>query len=405
MFSLGIRQLEHASGKPSADVRLAAEIKAKVQEATKILGLDPSDTTDKELYGALLGRIKEDDQLLRRAIGVADQATTGDVFTAVVKAVDQLAVPRTCWAIKYSTVKKLLKQHPPKSLMKQLGYKSLDSMLKRENTALLCAGIRFTESDEWFRNLTKLYKGLTPLDFETRPVKLLVLDNKKLETAAFRFLHAQRHNVVHLKEVGVIAILPVPVPELPGICTALLTHVLHVLSEIRLYSAYFKLHQVAPRFGEMVARTLQDLQDTVVTIAGQQVSWKVVHRYFGDPNRQSYPELFEPHLQPEDLHWRRAEDMLRQIEPRLAFWQGLDYVGSVHNSGRPVSLNLMDVTINYCNGLVFGQHTAHHLREALWNEIFARYLGQERLEHEILHQLEQGVGARGWLGGAITAGS
>lgn len=288
--------------------------------------------------------------------------------------------------------------------MKQLGYKSLDSMLKRENTALLCAGLRFTESEEWLRGLTKLYKDLSPVDFETRPIRVFVLDNKKLQDAAFRFLHEQHHNVVHLKEMGIIAILPLPVPELPGICTALLTQVLHVLSEIRLYSAYFKLHQVAPRFGEMLARTLQDLHDTAITVAGQRVSWKVVHRYFGDPSRKSYPELFEPHLQPEDLHWRRAEEMLRQIEPRLAFWQGLDYVGSVQNHDRPVSLNLMDVTVNYCNGLPYGQHTAHHLREALWNEIYARYLGQERLEQAILQQLEQGVGTSGWLGSALTVG-
>ncbi len=49
MFSLALKQLEAESGNPSADIRLTAEITGKLRLKTQELGLDPDDTTGKEL--------------------------------------------------------------------------------------------------------------------------------------------------------------------------------------------------------------------------------------------------------------------------------------------------------------------------------------------------------------------
>ena len=62
IFSLAIRQLEAESGRTGADIRLANEIEQKVKLKTKELGLDPEDTSGKELHHALIDLIKKHEQ-------------------------------------------------------------------------------------------------------------------------------------------------------------------------------------------------------------------------------------------------------------------------------------------------------------------------------------------------------
>ena len=45
-------------------------------------------------------------------------------------------------------------------------------------------------------------------------------------------------------------------------------------------------------------------------MAGSHVHWRVIQRYFGKLENEYHPEIFEPHVQPEDLHWRKAEEAL-----------------------------------------------------------------------------------------------
>ena len=60
IFSLALDQLERASGRPGADARLIGEMTEKSHARMRDLGLDPSNTTGKEFYQALLARIAED---------------------------------------------------------------------------------------------------------------------------------------------------------------------------------------------------------------------------------------------------------------------------------------------------------------------------------------------------------
>ena len=69
LFSLSVKQLESASGRPGADVRLIAEIIGKVQLKTKELTLDAADTTGEELYHALINLVKLHDAHLAKQIG------------------------------------------------------------------------------------------------------------------------------------------------------------------------------------------------------------------------------------------------------------------------------------------------------------------------------------------------
>jgi hypothetical protein len=103
-----------------------------------------------------------------------------------------------------------------------------------------------------------------------------------------------------------------------------------------------------------------------------------------------HPEIFEPHVQPEDMSWRKAEELLYRIEPALHFWHDMDYVGLMMPGG-PVSFNLVDNAVCFVNGLPYSRKANNHFKEALWNEILIRYLGQRTLEQQVLKQLDKDV--------------
>ena len=390
LFTQSIKQLEEASGSPGVDIRLSAEISSKVQHKLKELGLDHKDTTGKELYFGLQGIVKIHDGFLAKAIGATDPADVQELLPKILAKVRSLDMPKSCWVLKYSVAKKLLKDMPPKHVMKHLGYKSIDSMLKREKIAEIYGALRFGESHEWLERFIKGYKHLSSSDFEKRDIEITMMDAKKWGTMTQSFVEEKKHNITHLKELGVIYILPIPIRQMQGITITILPLLIHYINEIRLYSAYFKFQQVRPHFGGILVDTLISDPAHHAVMAGTHIHWRVLQRYYGRLKHNEHPEIFEPHVQSEDIHWRKAEEILYHIEPALKFWEDMDYVGQVYD-GAPLSFNLMDNVLSYCNSLEYDERVTFHFRESLWNELMARYLGQENLEREVLKQLDNDV--------------
>ncbi|MEI6481192.1 MAG: hypothetical protein WCO19_02705, partial [Candidatus Saccharibacteria bacterium] len=268
MFTMALSNLEKASGHQSVDVRLIADIKVRVRQKIRECGLDPADTTDKELYHALQGIVKLHDQYLAKAIGTEATADLNDQLTAIAKALKKLRIPKSCWVIKHSVAKKLLKSLPPKKVMDVLHYKSVDSMLKRENIAEIFTAVRFMETEAWQRRLVKSYKKLRPSDFEIRDIEILFLKREKWGAAADAMCRSQRHNITHLKELGVVMILPLPVRRLRGVVITVMPLAIHYINEIRSYSSFFKLQQVLPNFSEVIIRTILDDPKSSVKVSG-----------------------------------------------------------------------------------------------------------------------------------------
>ena len=275
----------------------------------------------------------------------------------------------------------------PKNIMKRLGYRSIDSMLKQENLSEVYGALRFAEPGEWLDEFNKQYEKLTPSDFETREIELVVMPKDRWGDIAEKFVKKKRHLNTHLKELGIVLILPAKEDKMPGITTKVFSLTFHYYNEIRLYSAFFKLKQVQPNFGEIFVETLTAEPDMGSIMAGQNVHWRVIQRYFGKLKDEYHPEIFEPHVQPEDLHWRHAEEVMYQVAPELKFWQEMDYVALMYDD-RPLTFSLMDVSLSYSNEISYDDRYIYHFREALWNEIFERYMGEEVLEEQVLRQLD-----------------
>lgn len=387
LFTNALKQLEDASGNTGEDVRLTADIVETFNKKIKQLGLDPTDSTGPEIYRALLNLAKEHDEHLAKQIGGTDPDDVHQMVPLVIDVVKKADIPRDCWVLKKSVAKSFLKEMPPKNIMKLLNYTSIDSMLKKENLSEIYGALRFAEDDAWLAEFNKNYARLTPSDFETREIELVQMPKERWGDIAAHFIQKKRHLNTHLKELGVVLILPPVEDRMPGITTKVFSLTFHYYNEVRLYSAFFKMQQVKKNFGEIFVNTLLADPGDAAIMAGQHIHWRVIQRYFGKLKDEYHPEIFEPHVQPEDLHWRKAEEEMYQVDPELAFWKDLDYVAKIYD-GKPLTLNLMDVSLSYSNGISYEDRYIYHFRESLWNEVFIRYMGQKTLEEQILKQLD-----------------
>lgn len=384
---LAIKQLEDKIGRKGIDTELIGDILQKGYSHAGQLGLD-SDFNAKELYYSLINRVKADDERLARALGGKNIDDVAEMMPLIIKKFESLDLPRKGWFLKPAIARKMLKNCPPQNIMKRLGYKDVSLMLEKENIFEIFTAIRFGETAEWLNNFNEQYKSVKFKDFENRSIHVIVYDPKKWGDIAVNFVKKKLHNITHSKELGVIVAVPLPKKTMRGITLKMLPLLLHYCYEVHLYSAYFHLISTQKDFGKRLSETLiADTAHVPIMDGRHHVHWRVIQRYYGKLNGEQHPEVFQPHVQPEDLHWRKAEDELFKIDPELAFWRDMDYV-ALDIENEVVTFNLMDVEFNYSNGNSFEERNLYHFRESLWNELFERYMGQKVLEKEILQQLD-----------------
>jgi hypothetical protein len=382
-FRLGVRQLEEASGRPSADIRLSTEILHACQGKLREFGLDPKDTTGPELYNALQARLEQDTTVIRELLGATSD--NAELMPLVQRLVSSLDIPKKTFALKASTAKRLLKSHPPKRAMKALGYRSIDSMLKHEPIAQLYAAAWISESVGWHKALLQHYKKITPSDFEMRTIAIVTPTAKRWAKLADTYVTEVKHNILTFKELGLIVLLPLPAEMAHKAALAMTLLTLHAMNDIRTTSAYLKLNQVRPDFGSMLSHVARSEPYTEASMAGQRLPWHLVQRFFAREHA-FVQELFEPHVQPEDLRWESAENTVAKLHPRLEFWRDSAHLGLL-DRGQPISFNLTDAALNFCNKLPYEQRVVHYLRDHVWHELMMRYLHQDILEHSMREQL------------------
>ncbi len=388
LFSLSIKDLEKASGRQGVDAKLIGDITSETHESMRSLGLDHANTTGKEFYHALLARIANDNERVTKIVGGSDSDDVRHIVPFLVAAANKVDFNRKVFVLKHDKAKELLRQMPPRKLMERLGYNDIEDLFNGENFSEMYTALRFSEGPEWLNKYDELFKTVTANDYEERDIEIVVMDHDKYVDLAEHFVEKKLHNVTHTKELGVIVVVPMHVERMKGLTLKTLPLLFHYMNEVKLYSTFFKLKSKSTKhFGQTVMETLIADPGKAAQMSGSHVHWRVIQRYFGKLKDESHMEAFEPHVQPEDLHWRRAEELLYQIDPEMKFWKDRDWVGMNFDS-RPVTLNFVDVALSYSNDISYEDRYVYHFRESLWNELFSRYMGMANLEHQILRQLD-----------------
>ncbi|MGH7156661.1 MAG: hypothetical protein ACREGG_00890, partial [Candidatus Saccharimonadales bacterium] len=166
-----ITKLEDKNGYPSHDARLLADNIQKVRIKLADLGLDPDDTTGEELYHALLTRFEKDAKQFDSYFDAEELDFDQRSSKAVEILTQKIELPKQ-WALKKAVAKNVLRAQPPKHVMKHLRYRSIESMLKREDLGEIYLAAQHLESSSWSKSHARQVSKLSQTDFELRSVKL-----------------------------------------------------------------------------------------------------------------------------------------------------------------------------------------------------------------------------------------
>jgi hypothetical protein len=385
-FTQSLRMFERAAGNPSNDVRLTVEVIQRAKTKLADLGLDPQDTTARELYRALDDRIGKDDVLVRKALQIPDDATMTEVSRIVVQYIQQRSPDAySGFALKLSVARRLLKKCPPKRAMKQLNYRSIDSMLKHELPQHVYIAAFLCESMAWRNKLLDQYSKLRPSDFEARPIDVSTPLTERWIALADRATEAQRHTIFVAKELGSVVVLPLG-HLAPGLAITTLVLVLNAVNDVMSTGSFLKLQQVKSDFGSVVRDVANGEPITTARLEKQPVPWRVVHQFYARHTKTCTPALFEPHITAADLQWHHPESVLASLHPDLSFWHDTRYTGFLHDASS-VSMNVVDAAVNYCNSLAFNDRVTQFLKQQLWQECMLRYLSHENIERAIASEL------------------
>jgi hypothetical protein len=367
---------------------LAEENERLVNDRMLSLGI-AKEAGAKEIYDALISKIEADDHYLFEYLG-RPACSQSSGCEKILKTAKEAADHRVGFFLKEEKAREFLLKEPPRQIMAYLGYSSAEDLLAKEDFWEVFCALRLLEPAEWLNEVFfKQYDGLVPADFEEREIRTVLLSERWL-AAGEKFIAKKWHNISHLKELGVVFIVPIAL-DISGELLRNLMLVLHYFHEIYFYSDIFQsIASAGNNFSrDLVSLLRAEVFDRRPEEKKKRSTWLVVPRYLAKEDENDW-RLFVPHLNPEALHWRRAEENLARFgetsqgfSAELNFWLGLDWVGDFFRddlgNDALVSFNLVDTVMSLVKEKEMIKYLYHH-QEALWNRIFEEYFGREEME-------------------------
>jgi hypothetical protein len=391
------KKMSVISGKKGVLKKIEEENDWHVQKTLRRFGVKDNNPQSRDVYEALLSHLKKTEEQLFLFLGGGGDEEQFTNFSELLKRGWELMSPGKVWVLKKDKFREILTQNPPPNILKKFGYKDGEELFQKESLEEIASSLRFMEEKEWMhQTFDRAYLALTPEDFEEREVEAILLSGKWLE-AGREFVKKKRHNLSHLKELGLIFIIPIEIRE-PGELLRVFALYLHYLYEVQFYSDLFKNIAKGKDFSKGLTSLLRGdiLGEAPLPEDKNSVNWLIVQRYLAKEDEWE-KRLFVPHINPEAVHWAKAEEALAKLDKQdlsltFRFWLDLDWVGG-HFDGRKnelISFDLIDTVMSLVDekGMV---KYLYHQQEALWNRIFEGYMGDgDKLENLIKENLLRG---------------
>jgi len=386
------KKMARISGKKGVVDKIIKENDERVEEALKELFPQKKSFKAEEVFWALINKTKETDQILFNYFGYEKSAEIG--ARNLINATKDLAGKLTGFYLKKEKAAELLKLNPPKNIISALGYNNIDEALEKEDVFEVFCALRIAESEDWLNNVFfEPYHNLKKEDFEQREIKIMVLPDRCINIAK-KFLGEKLHHMSHLKEMGIVFIIPIK-KQLPGEVLYLLFMILHYTYEVDWHSRLFEKYSQTSDFAKKMIAALKVEVSSMPLPNGEKMSWRLAPKYLAKHNPDD-PRLFEPHISPEAWHYTRAGKAIKKFskdnpELGLDFWKDSDVVCEYFPSEDVlVSFDMFDNGISLLKQSNFESKYLYHQQEALWNKIFIRYLGEEALDKIMMDNLDKG---------------
>ena len=234
------RKMDTISGQEGVFEDILRQNEITVDRTLAGLGLSRADDVV-AVRTALKERLSSLDSRLWDLVGKPDLTKPEEACQKLCAVIGKVFTPPRGLFLKRELGVTMLEQYPPQNLLEHFGYTSVRELMDKEGFSSVMAALRFTQTEQWMHQFFDVaYSGLTPDDFEEREVEHIILSTKWL-AAAEKYMSKKYHNVSHLKEFGIIFVLPIK-SDTPGETLRLVTLMLHYLHEVPFYASLFRRH-------------------------------------------------------------------------------------------------------------------------------------------------------------------
>lgn len=389
--------LEKVTGRVGILEKIFFENEKLVEEKLRALGIS-HESPALEVYDALISKVEADDVKLLSLVGHSSLRGF-EAAQAVAEFVKKVHHPGRGFFLKKEKAKQMLIAEPPKKIMAALGYDHVGDLVEKEDLLEVYSALRFLEDMDWQNKVFfKQYEFLQASDFEERNIELRAL-NDKWAKAAERFVAKKHHNISHLKELGVVFVIPTFL-GISGETLRAFSLLFHYLYEVQYYSDLFKTfthnnHTFSKNLISTLRGDVFEKRLPLLAPEAQRPGFLVIQRYLAKDDDNDW-RLFEPHINPEALHWQRAvDDVVKINHGSFNFWDNIGWVGDFFKTEVGVevlvSFDLVDMVMSLVKQKELAKYLYHH-QEALWNKIFIEYFSLEKLE-----KLSKEHIVRGWF--------
>jgi hypothetical protein len=352
-----IDKFESISGNGSEDIKLLVENQHLLRQKIASLGLDPEDTNDQELQQALNNKLRTDLDCIHKNLDITRHKSSAEVAAKILALAECCSGDQPVLTIKNASARRLLKNNPPKRLMKILNYRGLESMLKREDAGKLFSLLPAAESSKWNDNLAKQLKKLNRSDYETKAVKFIKIDFGDSETT----------RVTYVPLMGTVVLLPGK--DLHKRALEAAYQMLQAEELLQADTFYLKSHLLAGDFAARTILVFSSEEPPQVKIAGHDfIKW----HHLKDLFTNSVSSL----------------ERLAKTDPALEWWRQAACLGQAKD--KVVSLNLGDAFKHLHYGQSAGE-ISFNLQESLKAGLIKRYAQYPAVKDYIQRQLDDKV--------------
>jgi len=299
--------------------------------------------------------------------------------------------------LKIEKIKEILFLEKPKKIMAHFSFRRVEELFEKIDIWEILASLRFVEGIDWLnKKFLPYYLSLKASDFEKRQIKIIEL-SEKWSPLAKKFIKKKFHNISHLKEFGLIFIIPLKESSQEKFfCDFAL--IFHYLREIEFFDQLFRSFRKKRDWQRNLIKSLEGIkpEEKNKTRAN---NWLIFSQYLAKINKNDW-RLALPHLNSESCHWYRATTDLVKLGKKiglkdedLKFWQGTNWLGDFFFRDKKeelVSFNFLDISLSLANKRK--EFYSYHFHEALWNRIFEKIFPQRKIEEEL---------QKNWLRGKI----
>lgn len=382
-FNRFIDRLEHVCLRPGVDIRLSTDIIVETRNRIRLLSLDVSDTTTRELFYALKHKLTEDEKNLKAKLGLK-RGSKDKNTKKIAEAASRFSGREKSLSMSVAGTKRVLKAVPPKRTLKALKLRSLDSVLKRHDPRILYALASLVENASWHTQVQASIKRLGSKDIQWQSVSCLPVPEKwheRLHSAL-----ARKGALFVNEEAGVVCLLPVVDVNRPGAVVLQLGLALNAASIVAASSLPFKSNALFHGFNSILPRIAAGDYPEIGSIHGLVPSWKIAHQLVGQ--QHIVIEDSDSELEVFDMFWESTETKLAAMVPDMDFWVSSHFLGADGPKG-PVSLHVLDVAISLVATSEYGKQPTQYLKSSLWHELQFRYLLEDILSRSLVKQLSE----------------